>query len=64
MIGPEDNPRDDEPIDREEYEKWERERDPAAIMILGPDYTDEEWAAWKREEESAIELHGARKEPE
>ena len=25
MSGPEDNPRDDEPIDRQEYEKWERE---------------------------------------
>jgi len=27
MSGPENNPRGDEPIDREEYEKWERELD-------------------------------------
>ena len=24
MIGPEDNPDDDEPIDRDEYEAWQR----------------------------------------
>lgn len=26
-MGPEDNPRDDEQIDREEYEAWERDHD-------------------------------------
>jgi hypothetical protein len=31
MTGPEDNPRDDEPIDREAYENWEQEQeDPIA----------------------------------
>jgi hypothetical protein len=36
------NPRDDEPIDREEYEKWEKEQAERRLSgcTCGPDYQD------------------------
>lgn len=42
MSGPEDNPRDDEPIDREEYEAWERSRYDKEMDILMQEQDAEE----------------------
>lgn len=35
MSGPENNPRDDEPVDREEYEAWEATRGTEVDTVIG-----------------------------